>query len=648
MSLHWMKPHTRSRLDFTQWCAVRDEIWRSSQQAWLPVTALLLLVSIAGCGPEQQATGGQTSGSVPVSLNISMPQASAAASTSENRFWAKIRSWFPSPTSAWAVTYNLSELTVTVTDSSQQLLTTKTEKISKTHESNELISITLDVPVGPDRIFAVSGQDRVSGKQTLNGKSTPTTLIEGQAAAVEIILTNVSPTGTVTGTVRNQGTGATLSGATADIDGLSTTTNGDGGFTLNEIPQGPQTLTVKASGFMSTTRSVTVVAGTSVSAGSIELTPIPTTGSVTGTVTNQRTGIPVPGATVAVGGISKSTLADGTFTLDGVPQGAQTITISASGFTLTTRAVTVVAGTSVSAGSIALSPIPTTGSVTGTVTNATGVALRGATVAVLETKIEDTTDSEGKFTLNGVSQGQQTLFISAPGFTSRSQDVTVVAESSVSAGTIALTPIPPTTGTVRGNVINAGTERGFPNATVVVLSLGQKPTTVTNFNGDFTLNDIPQGPQTIMISADGHASKRQEVKIVAGSSVTAGTISLNPAELENIRVTDWVDGIGRSLCLDPKGIQFPLDPSFDPENSDYTANVGQLPPFTGLCIVMTRAHAEQTVTINGTPPDPTPGDPIGLFPIFRAPFPEVFTIVVTAPDRETEKTYTITPQVNLD
>jgi hypothetical protein len=372
---------------------------------------------------------------------------------------------------------------------------------------------------------------------------------------------------------------------------------------------------------------------------------------MTGTVTNQKTGIPVPGATVAVGGILKSTLADGTFTLDGVPQGAQTITISASGFTSTTRAVTVVAGTSISAGSIALTPIPTTGTVTGTVTNAgMGVPLPGATVAVLETEIKKTTDSEGKFTLDGISQGRQTLFISAPGFTSTSQDVTVVAGTSIFIGVIALTQIPPTTGTVRGSVINAVTELGFPNATVVVTSFrgnGQNPMTVTNINGDFTLNDLPQGLQTIMISADGHASKRQEVKIVAGSSVTAATISLNPAELESIIVTDWVDGVGRSLCLDPRGVQFPLDPSFDPENSDYTVD-GRLNPFTGRCIVMTRAHPEQTVTVNGTPPDPTPGDPIGLFPIFRAPLPKVFTIVVTAPDRETEKTYTITPQINLD
>lgn len=155
------------------------------------LAALLLLTALTGCGPEPQSNGVST-GSVPVSLSISMPHESAAASTSGNRFWTWVQSWLLAPTNAWAVTYDLSDLTVTVTDSAQQLLSTKTENISSSHNSGDSISIDLDVPVGPDRIFAVIGIDRISRRPILQGKSRPVALIAGQAATVDITLADLN------------------------------------------------------------------------------------------------------------------------------------------------------------------------------------------------------------------------------------------------------------------------------------------------------------------------------------------------------------------------------------------------------------------------------------------------------------------------
>lgn len=153
--------------------------------------AMLLLTLLTGCGPEPQS-GAVSTGSVPVSLSISMPQESAAASTSGNRFWAWVQSWILAPTTAWAVTYDLSEITVTVTDSAQQLLSAKTENISSSRNSGDSISIDLDVPVGPDRIFAVTGIDRISRRPILQGKSKPVALIVGQAVTVDITLADLN------------------------------------------------------------------------------------------------------------------------------------------------------------------------------------------------------------------------------------------------------------------------------------------------------------------------------------------------------------------------------------------------------------------------------------------------------------------------
>mgnify|MGYP001199976160 FL=1 len=183
--------------------------WLGCQGLLLAMVQIALLSTLSGCGSGQTDVGQINGNNVPVNLNISMPQESATASTSGSRFWATVQSWLPSVTNAWAVTYDLSELTVSVTDSDQQLLATTTKIISSSHDSGESISIDLDVPVGSDRIFAVSGLDRTSRSPILQGKSTPVTLTAGQAATVAITLNAVDqpllvittasplPTGTV-------------------------------------------------------------------------------------------------------------------------------------------------------------------------------------------------------------------------------------------------------------------------------------------------------------------------------------------------------------------------------------------------------------------------------------------------------------------
>ena len=305
--------------------------WPFIQGLLFTMVLIALLSTLSGCGSGQTDVGQTNGNNVPVNLNISMPQESAAASTSGSRFWAKLQSWLPSVTNAWAVTYDLSELTVTVTDSDQQLLTTKHEMISLSHNSGESIPIDLEVPVGPDRIFAVSGVDRNTGSPILQGKSTPVTLTAGKAASVEVVLAENTTTGTVTGTVINEVTAAPLSNATVTVAGrgLSTTTDSTGNFTLPGVPQGPQTLTVSLSGFNNATKAVTVVAKASVSAGTIALTQIIiiTTGTVTGTVIDVDTRALLSGAKVAVGDLSTTTDSKGNFELRDVPRGEQTLTI---------------------------------------------------------------------------------------------------------------------------------------------------------------------------------------------------------------------------------------------------------------------------------------------------------------------------------
>ncbi len=90
--------------------------------------------------------------------------------------------------------------------------------------------------------------------------------------------TSTSGTGTITGRVRNNSCGA-ISGAQVSFPGGSTTTSSSGSFTLSNVPAGVQTVTVKASSYPTTSKSVPVGPGLTNSALfflSTSPTPTPT------------------------------------------------------------------------------------------------------------------------------------------------------------------------------------------------------------------------------------------------------------------------------------------------------------------------------------------------------------------------------------
>lgn len=140
-----------------------------------------------------------------------MPQKSAAASTRGSRFWTTLQSWLPSLSNAWAQTQPppptpLTAIQVDVTGPNLAPIST-TKNIPPNTSSGSPFTIDLEVPVGPDRIFTVSGFVG-TGNLRFQGGSTPTTLTAGQAVTVPITLqavgqplliitTSPLPTGTV-------------------------------------------------------------------------------------------------------------------------------------------------------------------------------------------------------------------------------------------------------------------------------------------------------------------------------------------------------------------------------------------------------------------------------------------------------------------
>lgn len=85
----------------------------------------------------------------------------------------------------------------------------------------------------------------------------------------------------------------------------------------------------------------------------------------------------------------------------------------------------------------------------------------------------------------------------------------------------------PTSGIVTGTVVDRVTSQLLGGATVT-LQDDSSISTVTSAGGSFSLADVPQGSQSIVVSLDGYTPYAQSASITAGSIVDLGTLSLAP------------------------------------------------------------------------------------------------------------------------
>ncbi|MGC2696262.1 MAG: carboxypeptidase regulatory-like domain-containing protein [Candidatus Angelobacter sp.] len=256
-----------------------------------------------------------------------------------------------------------------------------------------------------------------------NGSANVTVVAATTTTAPTITL--VSASGTITGTVKSSA-GAAISGASVGYGGGTTTTDGNGTFTLTGVPTGTVQLVASASGFQSVTQSV-VVNGGATSTANFILSPGASSGTVTGKVTNISNGTIIAGATVNWSGGSTTSNASGIYTLANVPAGSKTITASATGFLPRSLTTTVTANTTATLNF----PLATAGKITAKVIAANGTVVSGATVTikggVIVTTVTGGTSAAGLFTTNWIPVGSYTVTVSKTGHTTRNKTTTVSA-----------------------------------------------------------------------------------------------------------------------------------------------------------------------------------------------------------------------------
>ncbi len=174
-------------------------------------------------------------------------------------------------------------------------------------------------------------------------------------------------------------------------------------------------------------------------------TPVSTTvptGSITGTVQDSQTAVGIANAWVALSptGLSTVSSSNGAFSFASVPAGTYTLTVSATGYQTASASITVTAGHNANLNLHLASTVPS-GSVQGVVkSSATGKALAGATVTLIPGVLATVTDSTGYYGFPSVTPGTYTLTVTAAGYQSYSQTITVASGHTVKAN-VSLAPL---------------------------------------------------------------------------------------------------------------------------------------------------------------------------------------------------------------
>jgi PKD repeat protein len=272
------------------------------------------------------------------------------------------------------------------------------------------VSLGLNNTTGNISVFAVGGNGYFSSAtQGLTLTANGTTPVTFQVLRAR--------TGSVEGRVTDAITGAALSAITVVMGFRTTTTDADGryrfdnvGLQAGNLPT-PVTVTARDNfnvfepiAYWFQQQTVTVEADRTATAD-FALLPVCQGANVRGRVINAATGEPLEGALVGTGQDTQLTDAEGRFSFTDLrvsPQNApRSITMSASktGFTSATRQVTLFCGADIVVDFGTTDP--TTGTITGRVTDEDGLAVPNVFVGT-EFGGAAATDSDGRYTVSAV------------------------------------------------------------------------------------------------------------------------------------------------------------------------------------------------------------------------------------------------------
>ncbi|MCF6137925.1 carboxypeptidase regulatory-like domain-containing protein [Pseudalkalibacillus berkeleyi] len=373
-----------------------------------------------------------------------------------------------------------------------------------------------------------------------------TETVGASVLANEITTANVTLTpnpGILTGTVSTS-SGDPIQGAVITIKDLRTganitqvVTNNQGDYTALGLAPGDYSVFAQAEDFQSQRKGAIIQSGQTTIT---DFTLVANPASVTGTIINATTGLPITDLMIEVkivdtfGNVVTSTFTDlnGQYEVNNLMPGIYGILASAPNFQTNSASVKLLPGQLTNV-NVTLTPEP--GTIIGTITDTGGNPLSNVSITI----VDDTgfivgtvlTDTNGNYVFNGLAPGNYTITSIAAGFQSlstgaivQSNETTVVDQSLVSnPGSISGTVSP----VVEDTLITLSTSDGIPIAS-----------TLTNTNGNFQFNNLQPGQFILTASAPNYQTSTVGTTVVSDQTTSATlTMIPNPAEVSGF-ITD--------------------------------------------------------------------------------------------------------------
>ncbi|MCL9812289.1 carboxypeptidase regulatory-like domain-containing protein [Natranaeroarchaeum aerophilus] len=378
---------------------------------------------------------------------------------------------------------------------------------------------------------------------------------------VETVDVTLDDTVTVDGTVTEDVTGEPVQNATVTVaandDETTVDTDEHGEYSVGAVftaATTDATVDVAASGFEPDSDDASIADTSAVTVDRV----LVGTASLTGTVTEAGTDIPIEGGTVTVerDGTTYETETDSAGTYEfAALKGADEydISITASGFTETTDW-----GVEVADGADETADYALTGnaSLSGTVTEAgTDATIEGATVTAERNDVsyETETDSAGTYEFTALKGADEyDIAVSATGFEDETETGVEIADEVAETADYALTG----NASLSGTITEAGTEAPIEDATIIAERNGISYETTTDENGEYTFEALKGDDEYgISVAAAGFEGESDTgVQIDEGENMAAyeltGTASLtgtvtdtdtNP--IDSVTITAERDGV---------------------------------------------------------------------------------------------------------
>ncbi|MFA5859970.1 MAG: carboxypeptidase-like regulatory domain-containing protein [Elusimicrobiota bacterium] len=255
--------------------------------------------------------------------------------------------------------------------------------------------------------------------------------------------TTTTQYGTVSGLVADITDYSSIQSATVTVTGtaLTTLTSHNGQYTLSNVPLGNKTVEVTAAGYITSSQNITVIANTNKTLNFL-MQPVPSTGTTNtatlyGTVKSTAASS-INNATVLLQGTTLQTTTNnsGQYTITNITPGNFVARVTVTGYDQVIQTVTISGLTQhnfiLNLTTTAV-PVPTVGSITGTIKNSVTSANINNALVLLQgtTSYSATTNPQGKYTINNVVQASYTVVASATGYYSQSVSTYVPASVQV-------------------------------------------------------------------------------------------------------------------------------------------------------------------------------------------------------------------------